>query len=395
MSLYSVIGSLLFNNVEQILSGLSWVVISSIGILLGALVVTLPFSKIRIITNVPIVIHVWLKTIRLILIISITIGIVGIIVTYFYVRSFGNDMGSDNFFLDTAMATSKFRSDIVYGIRENRVDQYIFSWVGYIGSLLGGHILGLSKRRIDRLLGLMPILMMYVMSTLTASRMGSMYATTLSLGAWLATIVLISHGTIGKNIGPIIRRVVVLLFIAIVFAFIATSFRYIDQGSPYEIAIWRNIAEPFSYIHSFSIWIDKGFLEKSDLLFGYRTFWGLYNKLGHRNVQQYSIDTLGLENNILTALQGLLEDFGKIGFLLIMLLSGMVATFAYLRVINGQTLWVPTLATIYAAIFLCPVFSITQYNQPIFAICLFQLFIFLMVRRIRKNRISLFASHPS
>lgn len=382
MIAYCIIAVLFFGHTEVILTGMSWVVISTMGLLIGATCLVLMLNKFKMRPNMAITNYPSTKLIKIlsnVLIICIILEISGVIITFYSVRGHAALIETGNFIIDSAASTAQYRSDVAYGLKEDSIDQYFFGWLSYFGALVGGLLWGLSSKLCHRLLGFIPVILTWLTSMLTASRMGFMYAAAFSISAVIASLNFKSSvGNVGKSFLPLLKVTCLAFFIALTLTFIATNFRSFNK----EINIIEmSVAEPFSYMHSFSIWLDKGYLESSDLLFGYRTFWRLYDKMGHTNIPQYNINTFGLENNILTSLQGLLEDFGKSVFIFLTFAFGFIAAFSYKMVVSGHKAWIPILTALYASIFLCPAFSVTQYNQPIMALCLFYISMFLVKSR--------------
>ncbi|MCC6729786.1 MAG: hypothetical protein IT208_10655 [Chthonomonadales bacterium] len=266
------------------------------------------------------------------------------------------------------------RAEIGYGTKVKPVfEMLVMPWF-FLLPLLGGLLWAQARGTLDRVLSIASVGPVMIQGMLYGSRMGILYGGSFWLGALIAGSVYLARGAVARSLFPILLRAALVAVLAGPPIMLVMLIRYndVDAGAGKG---FRYMAAGFGFVHAFGTWLDEGDYARSDRLLGYRTAWRVYDRLGAQPVQPWWEQTYtDADNpNILTAIQGLVEDFGGIGTFLVMFVCGYLGALWQRRVVLGDIRYLALLTSVYAAAFMAPSFSLTQYNAPVLALVLLQL----------------------
>ena len=144
-------------------------------------------------------------------------------------------------------------------------------------------------------------------------------------------------------------------------------------------------------------WYEHYDASSTILLFGGRSFEGLYDLLGiHMRVFGQYTDTLGVSGfetaNLYTVYRGLIEDFSLPGALVLYIAFGFVSQSVYRQVVHGNAYVVPILSIVYAYTIIGTVNSMFIHNSLLFApIIVSLLWRFFLARKLSKELVLLYA----
>ncbi len=242
----------------------------------------------------------------------------------------------------------------------------IFAQVGvllnYTGVCIGGLILNSKKRKIS----------IFFLSFIPAALHMIIYADKgtlfLCIAFFYAGIIVsrLNHGdttlTNRKSSKTIFYSLVILTPI-LIFSFLARGIGSGDASQTVDNLIYYLSSYAFGHLYAFSDWFSSYLLGESSQVYfhdknmswGFSTFMAIFRLLGDTTsvpdgyYDEYFQYKNLLKTNIYTIYRGLIQDFGVIGTILYMLLSGTLFNTAYLLILKRKT---PILST---SIYICMV----------------------------------------
>jgi oligosaccharide repeat unit polymerase len=247
------------------------------------------------------------------------------------------------------------------------------TWV-YPAALAGGILFSLSRRRLDRLMGLASLMPGFLFALVSAARTPFLVGLVCWLGGYWSGRVAIEEAA------PALLRARTLGFFAAGAAGLLFLFLGVDAlrgardaSGPGELFLEFNSGHVRNYMFgppaAFVDWFDHS--GEVSLSWGGLTFAGVYDVLHIRSKEfgfygDYA-QTVGLEGtNVFTMFRGLIQDFSLLGAVLICGLSGFFSTRAYCkRSLKPATLL--SLAGFYAVVLFSPLICLFSFNGPIFA----------------------------
>lgn len=128
----------------------------------------------------------------------------------------------------------------------------------------------------------------------------------------------------------------------------------------------------FGHLTGFSVWFDDYRPFYSELALGKYSVAGIFDALGISKrelglFQNYILLHSGFLTNIFTVFRPLIEDFGIIGCISILILMGFSVTSAYSQVYLGRLLYVPVLSAFYSFVLMSFNTSVWIWNTVIVA----------------------------
>ena len=268
-----------------------------------------------------------------------------------------------------AEVTSANRSDYLSGEIQQSLGERLAFLVLYCGALFGGVLFRLSRSRFEKILGLMPLILLLLVFGLYGSRMGALYGGSFWVGAYLAATILV--GTWRDILGWRFLFQVGLVAGLFGFAFsVATMvWRYSlgTGGLNWQAMLGDGVA----FVGAFGIWFKDHVGQASDFLWGGRLLRKVVGPLGLSYPIAPAIDVGFTSSNVFTVLRDLIEDFGTIGSLLFLFAYGFVGRLVFARVARGGVRSVGALTLVYAFALTSVAFSIFSYTVTTVAVVCF------------------------
>lgn len=250
----------------------------------------------------------------------------------------------------------------------------------YAGALFGGLWFALDTPRHNRLWGLLPFGPALLQTLILTTRSSFLFPFELFTAVYLSMLVLL-HKHPRLVSWKFIRRAVLIACIGSVVFLSAQVLRDRLTWDDIGIALTKFRASTFGSPAAFSRWLEYGW-QHDQPAWGAFTFAGLFDWLGIRQrVQGLYSEVVYLSaaqiqtesSNIYTAFRSLIEDFTLPGAMIIVAITGCVASFAYRRVFAGESAWLPILVLFYAFVLHSFITSFLTYNSLLLAWVLFSL----------------------
>jgi hypothetical protein len=141
-------------------------------------------------------------------------------------------------------------------------------------------------------------------------------------------------------------------------AVMAIRYKYIADSR----SIARHMSETFIFVPAFCKWFAQTDVSRVEPLWGFRTFWKTFERMGFTYEPEEVIFVEQTSSNIYTLFRGLIEDFTLVGSCLWLFMVGFIGKLAFRGVVRGKPAFLPMLAVIYAYIFVGTSFSLFSYN---------------------------------
>ena len=281
----------------------------------------------------------------------------------------------------------------------NRSDKYAglnpqtrLEWLSYVtlyfGTLLGGWLFGESARFRDRVLALMPLVIIAVVFLLYGSRFGALYGGIFWIAGYITAAVLSATRTADPSsmTGPSASAGTAVLRVAATAATLVFALSVLTQLVRYggaEHVGWRAIlADAFSYPVAFSIWISDHPFTAANMTAGARAFAKVTGVLGLSVDPLPAIPVGFTSSNIYTVFRDLVEDFGSIGMLVLLACAGRIAQAAFDATSRGSLVAAAVLVVAYASVFSTAAVSIFFYAAPTLALLVF--FLYMCTPKLRE-----------
>jgi oligosaccharide repeat unit polymerase len=248
----------------------------------------------------------------------------------------------------------------------------LFTWT-YFSALMGGVLFARSSRMRERFLALLPLLPAIAYATLLTTRATIMQTMIFWFAGYLPMRICMTRGRLGFFRFAVLSRLAVAGALFFVLFITLQMSRYgwsgFDQAMDVlsRARIWF-----FGYLSGFSIWVDHRTFPVWDPGYGLYTFGGLFDFLGFAERLQgiyedfVVIGEIG-STNVFTIFRGLFLDYGIVGSLFLLFITGVAAGFAYNRLENGKTGLLPVLSLFYLMVMWSHVVSSFNYNTLLLA----------------------------
>jgi oligosaccharide repeat unit polymerase len=268
-----------------------------------------------------------------------------------------------------AAVTSANRSDYLSGEIQQSLGERLAFLALYCGALFGGVLFRLSRSRFEKILGLMPLMLLVLVFGLYGSRMGALYGGSFWVGAYLAATVLV--GTWRDILGWrfLFRVGLVAGLFGFAFSVATMVWRYSlgTGGLNWQAMLGDGVA----FVGAFGIWFKDHVGQASDFLWGGRLLRKVVGPLGLSYPIAPAIDVGFTSSNVFTVLRDLIEDFGTFGSLLFLFAYGFVGRLVFARVARGGVRSVGALTLVYAFALTSVAFSIFSYTVTTVAVVCF------------------------
>lgn len=324
--------------------------------------------------------------------IIVILSLIGFVNLFVLLKALGVSISIFWSFDSLASAASDFA---IAKYHENYQLPTVFNYLtmfNYLGGYLGGMYWGIKKSRLAFLIFVPTLLSMFI----TTAKGAILYMMVLWIGGFLSIHVfknktsLFSFKTIVKLTGLV--SVLSLLFVLL------SMFRYkIYSLDMMGIIYDKLFVYYFGYLSGYSVWFDTISDHWNKLSMGIYTFAGIYNLIGVERVSGiYStfvdINSRGGSTNIYTLLRMLIDDFGLVGSLVVLFITGFISGLSFEKVrYHKDLLFLPPLAFFYAQVLYSNVSSLLSYNSMILSWFFFLCYI-ISTQYKRRNKLLLQAT---
>lgn len=306
-----------------------------------------------------------LPFLRLFSLVAIVTGLAEIV--YMFARQ-GFSLRSVLSYAAIGQLTSMNRSEFVYGDQQQTIPEQIGFLCLYFGALTGGLVFKFGAHRLDRLIGVLNLLLPAIVFTLFGSRMGLLYGGSFWVSSYLSARI---FGSNRDADGRFLLRVGGLAAVLLVgVQMLVQVVRYSTERDP--VPLFRMLADPFGFLAAFGQWFNHAGWQFSGFTVGARTFRRIVALVG---IAQPPLPEVGVgftSSNIYTVLRDLIEDFGTVGALLVLFAYGYASRLAHVRARAGDPRYIGVLSLAFA-------FTLTSFSVSIFFYSVTALAIFAFV----------------
>jgi len=369
---YVISASIFFVDPEVMVSGVLWVLLATLAVYAGTIFgrATLPaIEEVSLPEALRAKATPFFPHLRLIAVVSVVVGLAEI--AYLFARH-GYSLRAVLTTAAIAQLAAANRADYGYGdLQQGVVERMVFALM-YLAPLFGGVLFRTARRRLDRVLALLTLVLPILVTSLYGSRMGILYGASFWLATYLASSVL--HAGSGKSLGAhlLIRIGVVGVVVMLGLSGLAQVLRYTTRV---EYLDWfRIFADPFGFLAAFGIWYDGHGLQVQGFFYGARTFRRVVELVGISQPLAPAIQVGFTSSNIYTVFRDLIEDFGHFGALLFLFVYGCVGYLAFSRLAAGRLRYLPLAGIVFAFALTSPAISIFLYTVTSVAVLIFALY---------------------
>ena len=269
------------------------------------------------------------------------------------------------------------RGEFIYGDQQQTVGEQIGFLCLYFGALTGGLLFKVGGNRIERILGILNVLLPATVLSLYGSRMGLLFGASFWVSSYISARVL-EQGL--SSDGRFFFRAAGLAVVMLVgLQVLIQVVRYSTQRDP--VPLFRMIADPFGFLAAFGIWFDHAGWQFSGFTAGARTFRRIAGLIGISAPLLPEIPVGFTSSNIYTVFRDLIEDFGSIGALLVLFLYGYCVRLLHARVRAGDARYLGLLTLAFAVALTSFSVSIFFYTATSLAAIAFVLYCLICVRK--------------
>jgi oligosaccharide repeat unit polymerase len=298
---------------------------------------------------------------------------------------FSRGKGIDIFLSVNALAATAREYSVaryLQGWQEPLAARVLYTGI-YLGALLGGLLLATATSRRRRLLAILPLVPALAVALVLTTKAVILYTLLALLASYLSFFVTGRAQALrlsGRRAGLGAAVVVSLAGLAV----LIQMFRY-GFSSPARVpeVVNRLRLYAFGYLGAFSNWLSHMKFLGSHLSYGKTTFAGVFELLGggQRKAGVYT-DSVQLwpahiSSNVYTVFRGLITDFGGPGALIFLVVVGIVAGYAFVRVQQTNLVYTCVLSAFYAATMLGMIVNVFVYNSMLLAWLLFAAYLVL------------------
>lgn len=233
--------------------------------------------------------------------------------------------------------------------------------LAYTGPLFGGLYFAVARRRMQRVIGLVPLFAITLVGTVYGSRMGVLFGGSFWVAAFMAGRLL---GTADR---PGARTRLFFLVGGLSFALLAvlsTVIQFIRYFLGSQKTAELILADQFGFLAAWATWFRESGGAESGLAAGFYSFERIGRMLGFDRPAFPAIDVGFTTSNVYTVFRTLIQDYGTFGSLIVVLAAGFVGSLAYRAVIAGRPAWLATLTLVYAFMFAGMAVSVFSYTGP-------------------------------
>lgn len=278
------------------------------------------------------------------------------------------------------------RATFVYGSEKLTVIERVLFIAFYAAPLFGGLLFHVADSKAAKVIAILAVIAPSVHNLLYGSRMGAMFGGSFWISAYMASRLLGGWGRRARGDASNIRVLIYAAATIIGMSLVVLSLRYGDEEVATASLLLVAATDIFSFLPSFAILLDRGSFSFSDLTYGDRTFGRIFEfaRLGTEDHYIYdAVDVDYTSSNVYTVFQGLIDDFGHIGALVMALIFGCIAGYSYRLVLKGRLPAVPFLTAAYAAVMISFSFSLFTYTSTTLALLCFGMYLVLIAKESR------------
>jgi oligosaccharide repeat unit polymerase len=259
--------------------------------------------------------------------------------------------------------------------------QFLLVFV-YTGPLFGGLLFISKSSKSSRLLALLSLVPAIFAVVVFTTRAVILFAGTTWIASYFAGRVLLERNAVRlftkRNLLGVFLLAPLLIALSLVmydlFRTGTTALSPVDMLN----GLLRVRAHFFGYLSAFSRGFQNIWYEDSTPGFGAFSMKGIFWRLGLRELpgpgQLLELGPEGQLTNITTLFSQLITDFTLPGSLLVLFAVGTLAGWAYYRVMQGEKLYLPILATFYSLTICSFTTSIFNYNSIIVSLFVFAVY---------------------
>jgi oligosaccharide repeat unit polymerase len=266
------------------------------------------------------------------------------------------------------------RGEAYAGELETPVFERVAFTMIYLGTLYGGVLFKLSKRRSDKVIAILALLVLILINTLHGSRFGSIYGGAFWLSAYLAATVALADPVRNTGSTFLLRFGVAGIVIVFVFSILTMTVRYeLFADNPAARVGWAYmLSDPFGFVAAFGIWFNESGMHDSAPMYGARVFRRIAGLWGKSYPLYGAIDVGFNTSNVYTIFRELIDDFTLWGSLEMLLFYGFVARIVFWRTtLRVSRVGLPLLAIAYIFAFTGVASSAFAYTTITAALMLF------------------------
>lgn len=290
-------------------------------------------------------------------------------------------------FLEVARETTIQR----YTLGESGPDISRYLIIGfYTGCMLGGVFLLHGRGFYHYALCLLPVADSFIYSSIMTTRASFVFGLLFFMSGIAAELV--RQGVVIRRLLTVRRALLAVSGVLLLMIWFAVS-RYYRGGITTTDALFdmdtlagQFQEETFTMLGTlpvFSVFVERGL--EGDAEFGERTLFGVLRWFGvgsreqglYREFVTFDDKT---SSNVFSIYRGLIEDFGWMGSLIFLGITGFVSGWAYERVARGSTWWMAMLCAGYVTIGWSPVVSPWIYTTLVASVAMFQISLIICCR---------------
>jgi oligosaccharide repeat unit polymerase len=375
---YVLSASMFFVDPEVMVSGVLWVLLATLAVYAGTIFgrATIPGIE----GSLPEPLHAnatpFFPHLRFIAVVSVVVGLAEI--AYLFARH-GYSLRAVLTTAAIAQLTADNRAEYGYGhLQQGLVERMVFALM-YLAPLFGGVLFRTARRRLDRVLALLSLVLPILITSLYGSRMGILYGASFWLATYLAASVIGAGSGAALSAKLLIRIGLVAAVAMIGLSGLAQALRSNEQAG--HLNWFLIFVDPFGFLAAFGIWYDAHGLQVQGFYYGARTFRRVVELIGISQPLAPAIQVGFTSSNIFTVFRDLIEDFGHFGALLFLFVYGCVGYLAFSRVAAGRLRYLPLAGIVFAFALTSPAISIFLYTVTSVAVLIFA--IYFVVAKVR------------
>lgn len=260
-----------------------------------------------------------------------------------------------------ARMAARSRVLFTFGQTETGGIQRVLVVLAYTGTLFGGLQFAIASRWTQRILGLFPLVAIVLVGAISGSRMGVLFGGSFWVATFLAGRLLdtLDRPAAGTRLFFVIGGLSFGLL-----AGLSTAIQFVRYYVGNQKTADLIVADPFGFLAAFAVWFRQSGGAEDGLAAGFYSFERIGRMLGVDRPAFPAIDVGFTSSNVYTVFRALIQDFGAVGSLIVVLALGFTGSLAYRAVLRGRSTWIAPLALVYAFMFSGLALSIFAYTGP-------------------------------
>jgi oligosaccharide repeat unit polymerase len=357
---------------QPYIKGMLWILVSVVAVALGSAIAGMVFP--RLVTKSVIASPVTASIVAKLTIIGIIVGLMD--AGWLFVAR-GVALQDILSFKALMLVSAANRGEAYAGELETPVFERVAFTMIYLGTLYGGVLFRLTRRRSEKVLAVVALLVLILINTLHGSRFGSIYGGAFWLSAYLAATVALSDPVRSTGSAFLLRFALAGVVIVFVFSMLTMTVRYnvfadVADNPAARVGWAYMLSDPFGFVAAFGIWFNDAGLHDSAPMYGARVFRRIAGLWGKSYPLYDAIDVGFNTSNVYTIFRELIDDFTWWGSLEMLLFYGFAARFIFWRTtLRISRVGLPLLAIAYIFAFTGVASSAFAYTTITAALILF------------------------